>query len=407
MTMQRLESDDMAWSSSSATKDNMALGCASLLPKKKKQEESQRFPATPLCFRVVESQGSPLEVRVRREAKVAEFKQEVAAAFRCRTDFQLSQGSVLNDDAFVAALEDQDILLSPVFAPNADDSKRRKTTENDDVVSRRSDASSSSRFVSSQEDSEEAESDSEEEEESDSEEEEEDGAEEDSAMEEYPMSEYSDADEPLFEKPVIPLHKRKCIPNWANDSELKSALLRQEKIDADSDIFCVEADESLPKCNLLAIFGYEPPPSCARRRNQRKRPLYSPSPKKANSQENSLNKKFLLPSLSDDVEMSVVAACDLPKKDGSLLSRGFVYVAVMRDDDYLTNLRRHYAKHNGLTETDIALTNDQGSILDLKSNPRLLNLSNRLGKATVYAQILSSTINKEPERKVSRRISEE
>ena len=218
----------------------------------------------------------------------------------------------------------------------------------------------------------------------------------DDASVEYPMSEYSDDDEPLHEKPLVPGFKKHLIPWWArreNDGALRKQLEQQATMPCDA-IFCDEKRET----DMVAIFGYEPPPSC-RRQKRARRPLYSPSPKRhCGPSPGSSSAK--LPVLNEDVEMRLVAATDLPLSDG-VLATGFEYVAIMREDDSLQNLRRHYAKHNHLTEGDLLFADDHGRPLDLSSTPRRLHLSR---KATLFVHLVSNPPRLRP--RVSRRISD-
>ncbi|KAH8057720.1 hypothetical protein JL721_9646 [Aureococcus anophagefferens] len=80
-----------------------------------------------------------------------------------------------------------------------------------------------------------------------------------------------------------------------------------------------------------------------------------------------------------DVALVVVAGADLePPGGGVAVARGHRYPTVMRDVDTFGNLRRHYAKHNALRETELALFHG-GAKLPLLACARDRGLARRRG----------------------------
>mmetsp|Transcript_3394 Transcript_3394/g.4741 ORF Transcript_3394/g.4741 Transcript_3394/m.4741 type:complete len:300 (+) Transcript_3394:119-1018(+) len=168
----------------------------------------------------------------------------------------------------------------------------------------------------------------------------------------YPISEYSDDDESLNQKPLVARHKRTSIPAWARPDktvELLQDLQRQSVMDAKS-IFA-----GVDKVDLRDLFGYSPPPSVVRASKKRKRSHFC-------------NDYDDLPA--NDVEIHLIAAHNLTVGEEVVVERGRKYVAVMRRDDKFSNLRRHYAKHNYLRDNDIVLCDINGNSLPLSAAPK-------------------------------------
>ncbi|KAJ8610101.1 hypothetical protein CTAYLR_007107 [Chrysophaeum taylorii] len=179
----------------------------------------------------------------------------------------------------------------------------------------------------------------------------------------YPMSDYSDDDEPLHEKPILPPHKAGCVPEWAR-RDSRSMLLRaayeQAAIDP-ADIFGPQVQRTI---DLFEVFGHDP----GAKKTRKKRKLHHHHRASSSSC-----------ASVDDFEITCVAATDLPRvvdddggdhDKGPFIVAGFKYVVVMRGTETFGNLRRHYAKYNKCDQYRIAfkLDND-GPDIDLDSTP--------------------------------------
>ena len=69
----------------------------------------------------------------------------------------------------------------------------------------------------------------------------------------YPMSDYEDADEPLYAKPLLAAHKAPLVPSWAR--ELSDDVLREQST---IDPLAVFVDPSEKPVDLRAILGRSP-----------------------------------------------------------------------------------------------------------------------------------------------------
>ena len=183
----------------------------------------------------------------------------------------------------------------------------------------------------------------------------------------YPMSEYDDDDEPLHCLPLLPDHKRHLVPSWARP---ESAWLRAAAASQDADGAAVFGAPSAT-CDLRPIFGRSPaaprgraarpPDSSDSERWSPPRPPRTPRASTPRDDDLEASSPSQWPSAAGrgpakDVALVVVAASDLkPPGRGVAVARGHRYPTVMRDVDTFGNLRRHYAKHNALRETELAL----------------------------------------------------
>jgi hypothetical protein len=90
---------------------------------------------------------------------------------------------------------------------------------------------------------------------------------------------------------------------------------------------------------------------------------------------------------------------------GGVVRRGAEYATIMRDVDTFGNLRRHYAKHHGLRESELALWSRQPGKSDIRLSldacARHYHLS---GTATVVVTIADGSDSRRS-RLVPRRLS--
>ena len=209
----------------------------------------------------------------------------------------------------------------------------------------------------------------------------------------YPMSDYEDADEPLYAKPLLAAHKAPLVPSWAR--ELSDDVLREQST---IDPLAVFVDPSEKPVDLRAILGRSP---VAPRRKVRARQeaLDATSPSQWPSARGG--------GAPVDICLVVLAGDTLrsPLDAGGVVRRGAEYATIMRDVDTFGNLRRHYAKHHGLRESELALWSRQPGKQDVRLSldacARHYHLS---GTATVVVTISDSS-DARRSRLVPRRLS--
>jgi len=208
----------------------------------------------------------------------------------------------------------------------------------------------------------------------------------------YPMSDYEDCDEPLYAKPLLAAHKAPLVPSWAR--ELSNETLRRQ---ASVDPFAVFEDPTSQPVDLKAILGRSPVPP--KRKRAQKEALEATSPDQ-------------WPSVSGggtpvDITLVVLAGDTLrsPLDSGGVVRRGAEYATIMRDVDTFGNLRRHYAKHHGLKESELALWSRRPGKADVRlaldSCARDYHLR---GTATVIMTVFQAT-DERRSRLVPRRLS--
>ena len=209
----------------------------------------------------------------------------------------------------------------------------------------------------------------------------------------YPMSDYEDADEPLYAKPLLAAHKAPLVPSWAR--ELSDDVLREQSA---IDPLAVFVDPSEKPVDLRAILGRSP---VAPRRKVRARQeaLDATSPSQWPSARGG--------GAPVDICLVVLAGDTLrsPLDAGGVVRRGAEYATIMRDVDTFGNLRRHYAKHHGLRESELALWSRQPGKQDVRLSldacARHYHLS---GTATVVVTIADGS-DQRRSRLVPRRLS--
>ena len=209
----------------------------------------------------------------------------------------------------------------------------------------------------------------------------------------YPMSDYEDCDEPLYAKPLLAAHKAPLVPSWAR--ELSDDVLREQSAIDPLAVFVDPADKPV---DLRAILGRSP---VAPRRKVRARQeaLDATSPSQWPSARGG--------GAPVDICLVVLAGDTLrsPLDAGGVVRRGAEYATIMRDVDTFGNLRRHYAKHHGLRESELALWSRQPGKQDVRLSldacARHYHLS---GTATVVVTISDSS-DARRSRLVPRRLS--